>query len=119
MSKYRKGVRNKRRVRKFYEEKGWAVADVENVSRYEEESDKFGIADLIIIDDGVVRLVQCTSNRPKTQQDMQDAANRLGVPVVCATWIDYDGLRLQEYVPSSSEVPFSDIKKDSREVPSP
>jgi len=119
MSNYRKGVRNKRRVRKFYEEKGKHVADVENVSRYEEDSDKFGVADLITIDDGVVRLVQCTSNTPKTQQDMQDAADMLGVPVVCATWIDYDGLRLQQYIPSSSDVPFSDIKIDSSEVPSP
>jgi len=118
MSNYRKGVRNKRRVRKFYEEKGWAVADVEDMSKYG-KTDKFGVADLIIIDDGTVRLVQVKSNTPETQGVMQRVADKLGVPTVCATWYDRDGLRLQEYVPSSSDVPFSDIKKYSREVPSP
>jgi hypothetical protein len=113
-----KGRRNKRRVRKFYEDKGWAVADVEDMSKYG-STDKFGIADLIIIDDGTVRLVQVKSNTPETQDVMQRVADKLGVPVVCATWIDYDGLRLQQYIPSSSSVPFSDIKIDSREVPSP
>jgi len=118
MSNYRKGVRNKRRVRKFYESQGWCVADVEDMSKYG-ETDKFGIADLIIIDDGTVRLVQVKSNQPETQGVMQRVADKLGVPVVCATWIDYDGLRLQQYIPGSSDVPFSDIKIDSSEVPSP
>jgi len=118
MSNYRKGVRNKRRVRKFYEDKGWAVADVEDMSKYG-STDKFGIADLIVIDDGAVRLVQVKSNQAETQGVMQRVADKLVVPTVCATWIDYDGLRLQQYIPSSSEVPFSDIKIDSQEVPSP
>ena len=111
-------MRNKRRVRKYYEAQAWCVADVEDMSKYG-STDKFGIADLIVIDEGVVRLVQVKSNTPETQSVMQKVANKLLVSTVCATWIDYDGLRLQEYVPSSSEVPFSDIKKDSREVPSP
>jgi hypothetical protein len=111
-------LRSKRRVKKFYEEKGWAVADVEDMSKYG-STDKFGIADLIVIDDGRVRLVQVKSNQPETQSVMQGVADKLEVPTVCATWIDYDGLRLQQYVPSCSEVPFSDIKVDSEEVPSP
>jgi hypothetical protein len=113
-----KGRRNKRRVRKFYEEKGWAVADVEDMSKYG-STDKFGVADLIIIDDGKVRLVQVKSNTPETQGVMQGVADKIGVPVVCATWYDRDGLRLQEFIPECLDVPFSDIKIDSREVPSP
>jgi len=38
---------------------------------------------------------------------------------VCATWIDYDGLRIQRYVPDELESPFVDVKLDSREVPNP
>jgi len=118
MSNYRKGLRNKRRVRKWYEENGWAVADVEDMSKYG-STDKFGIADLIVIDDGKVRLVQVKSNTPETQGVMQGVAERLGVVTVCATWYDRDGLRLQQYIPGDSCVPFSDIKVDSKEVPSP
>jgi len=119
VSNYRKGLRNKRRVRKYYEQEGWAVADVEDNRENSDVTDKFGVADLIAIDGGDVRLVQSTSTRPKTQGDMQRAADRLGVTVVCATWYDYDGLRLQKYIPDLDESPFSDIKLDSSEVPSP
>jgi len=118
MSNYRKGIRNKRRVRKWYEQQGWAVADVEDMSKYG-STDKFGIADLIIIDDGTVRLVQVKSNTPETQGVMQRVADRLGVVVVCATWFDYEGLRLQQYIPDLDESPFSDINIDSSEVPRP
>ena len=118
MSNYRKGVRNKRRVRKYYEAQAWCVADVEDMSKYG-STDKFGIADLIIIDEGVVRLVQVKSNTPETQETMQKVANKLLVPTVCATWIDYDGLRIQRYVPDELESPFVDVKLDSREVPNP
>jgi len=118
MNGYRKGVRNKRRVRKYYEAQGWAVADVEDMSKYG-STDKFGIADLIVIDDGVVRLVQVKSNTPETQDVMQRVANKLLVSTVCATWVDYDGLRIQRYVPDELESPFVDVKLDSREVPSP
>jgi len=50
---------------------------------------------------------------------MQGVAEKLGVVTVCATWYDRDGLRLQQYIPGDSCVPFSDIKVDSEEVPSP
>jgi hypothetical protein len=82
-------------------------------------TDKFGIADLIVIDDGRVRLVQVKSNQPETQSVMQGVADKLEVCTVCATWYDRDGLRLQQYVPHALESPASDIKIDSEEVPKP
>jgi len=118
MNGYRKGLRNKRRVRKYYEAQGWAVADVEDMSKYG-STDKFGIADLIVIDEGTVRLVQVKSNQPETQETMQKVANKLLVSTVCATWVDYDGLRIQRYVPDELRSPFVDVKLDSREVPKP
>jgi hypothetical protein len=101
MSNYRKGIRNKRRVRKYYEAQGWCVADVEDMSKYG-STDKFGVADLIVIQAGEVRLVQVKSNTPETQGVMQGVADRL-----------------QQYIPHGLESPFSDIKVDSSEVPNP
>jgi hypothetical protein len=118
VSNYRKGIRNKRRVRKYYEDLGWAVADVEDLSKYG-ETDKFGVADLIIIYEGAVRLVQVKSNTPETQATMQRVADKLWVTTCCATWYDHDGLRLQLYKPGADETPWSDVKEDSQEVPSP
>jgi len=119
VSSYRKGLRSKRRVRKYYEEQGWAVADVEDMSKYG-ETDKFGIADLIIICDGDVRLVQVKTNAPETQAVMEHVCERLGVKTVCATWYDYDGLRVQVYSPKTTKaVPDRDEFVESQEVPRP
>lgn len=118
MSSYRKGLRSKRRVKAYYDAQGYAVADVEDMSKYG-TTDKFGIADLIVIDQGTVRLVQVKSNQPETQRVMQRVANKLLVSTVCATWYDYDGLRIQRYVSDELQSPFVDVKIDSKEVPNP
>ena len=103
MNNSAKGRRTKNKVKKWYRQKGWTVADVEKNSKYG-GVDAFGIADIIIIKPGGrVGFVQCKTNRPETKKTMKKFADTYGdddgkVFFDCATWYDYKGLRIQRYV---------------------
>lgn len=99
MSK-RKGARTKRKCKKFYEERGWDVGDVEKTSRYAKQKDLFDLFDLIAIKGQKVKFIQVKTNKPATQKPYKEWAKKHcchNIECVVATWYDYKNWRLQKY----------------------
>ena len=108
----KKGNRSRRKVSKFYEEKGYIVDKVEKTHKWAKEKDLFALSlgdgytdkgfDLIAMNTGEVVFVQVKTNSPATQKWYRDfSENYAGevVRVVVATVEDYKGIRIQWYQP--------------------
>ena len=97
-----KGNRTKRKCIKYYAGKGWRVQDVENNYKFAIRKDLFDLFDLIAIKGRRVMFIQVKTNKPATQKDYKDWAEKHGsenLLTIVWTWYDREGPRIQQYMP--------------------
>lgn len=100
MGRRKKGLKTKRKAKKFYEEIGWTVDDVEASYRYAKSKDLFGLFDLIAIKERSIVFIQVKTNRPATQKEYKKwAKEHCCENIYCEvyTWYDNNGPRIQHY----------------------
>lgn len=64
------------------------------------EQNRFPGFDIVATDGRKTIWIQCKTNSPVTQQPMKDFAKKFAsryIYIVCATWYDRKGLRIQRY----------------------
>lgn len=124
MSTRRKGNRNRRRVQHYFSDIGYITANVEKTGKFVSEKDLFALSegedyndkgfDVLAIKKHRVLLIQVKSNTPAVQAFYRDFAKKYAcecIGVICATVIDYKGMRIQEYqYDGTIEERFVDIK---------
>lgn len=123
----KKGNRIRRKAKSFYENKGYKVDYVEKTGRFIKYKDLFGKLfddehtdkgfDMMCIKDGEVILCQVKTNKPATQAWYKEFAENFASEnfrVICWTWYDRDGPRIQEYLPDRS-IEEVDLRKSSNE----
>lgn len=92
-----KGNRSVRRAIEYYEKKGWLVDKVEKTGKWVIEKDLFNLFDLICLKRNKVTFVQVKTNRPPTQKDyIQFAQKYCGkrhsrINIEVYTWYDRKG----------------------------